>query len=89
MYSFQTTNYSNNECNYDICLQETVINNLSKKCQQLQTITIVCQNWIHKNVQDIYLLSDEYISIYAYEAMLDSIYRVRFYNTLCVYLIFT
>ena len=29
------------------------------------------------------------LAYYAYEAMLDSIYRVRFYNTLCVYLIYT
>ena len=42
MYSFQTTNYSYNEyneCNYDICLQETVKNNVNNY-KQLQTITV-------------------------------------------------
>ena len=38
MYSFQTTNYSNNECNdYDICLQTR--NNVNNY-KQLQTITV-------------------------------------------------
>ena len=40
MYSFQTTNYSYNECNYyDICLQETVKNNVNNY-KQLQTTTV-------------------------------------------------